>query len=42
MIKTNTAEILVPDKSPFEVQIATAKLKGHKSQSSDQIPTAVM
>jgi hypothetical protein len=33
----HTAEPLVPDPSPFEVEIATAKLKSYKSSGSDQI-----
>jgi hypothetical protein len=31
-----TAELLLPDRSPFEVQIAIAKLKEYKSPGSDQ------
>jgi hypothetical protein len=37
-IETHTTEPLVPDPSPFEVEIATATLKGYKSPGSDQIP----
>jgi hypothetical protein len=33
-----TAEQLVPDCSPFEVETAIAKLKRYKSPGSDQIP----
>jgi hypothetical protein len=36
-IKIHTAEPLVPDPSPFEVEITIAKLKRYKSQRSDQI-----
>jgi hypothetical protein len=37
-IEIHTAEPLVPDLSPFEVEIATAKLKRFKSPGSDQSP----
>jgi hypothetical protein len=33
----HTNELLLPDPSPFEVEIATAKLKKYKSPGSDQI-----
>jgi hypothetical protein len=33
-IETHKAEPLVPDPSPFEVEIAIAKLKTHKSPGS--------
>jgi hypothetical protein len=36
-IEIHTAEPLVPDPSPFEVEIATAKLKNYKVPSSNQI-----
>jgi hypothetical protein len=36
-IEIHTAEPLVPDPSPFEVEIAIAKLKKYKSPGSDQI-----
>jgi hypothetical protein len=36
-IKINTAEPLVRDTSPFEVESAIAKLKDYKSPGSDQI-----
>jgi hypothetical protein len=36
-IEIHTAEPLVPDPSPFEVEIAIAKLKRYKSPGSDQI-----
>jgi hypothetical protein len=32
------AEPLVPEPCPFEIEIATAKLKTYKSPGSDQIP----
>jgi len=35
--KTNTAEPLVPEPSAFEVEMATEKLKRHKSLGIDQI-----
>jgi hypothetical protein len=35
----DTAELLVYDPSPFEVEIAIAKLKRYKSPGSHQIPT---
>jgi len=33
-----TAEPLVPEPSAFEVEMATEKLKGHKSPGMEQIP----
>jgi hypothetical protein len=39
-IEKQTAEPLVRDPSPSEVEIAIAKLKSYKSQGSDQIPAA--
>jgi hypothetical protein len=36
-IEIQTAELLVPDPSPFEVEIAIAKLKRFKSPGRDQI-----
>jgi hypothetical protein len=36
-IEIHTAELLVPDPSPFEVEIAIAKLKRYKLPGSDQI-----
>jgi hypothetical protein len=36
-IETHTAEPLVPDPSPFEVEIAIAKLKSYKWPGSDHI-----
>jgi hypothetical protein len=33
-----TAETLMPDPNPFEVEIAIMKLKKYKSPGSDQIP----
>jgi hypothetical protein len=38
----HTAEALVPDSSPFEVEIAIAKLKSYKSPGSDQIPAELI
>jgi hypothetical protein len=38
----HTAELLVPDLSPFEVEIAIAKLKRYKSLGSDQIVTELI
>jgi hypothetical protein len=38
----HTAELLVPDPSPCEVEIATAKLKRFKSPGSDQIPAELI
>jgi hypothetical protein len=37
-IEIHTAEPLVPDHSPFDVEIAIEKLKSFKSPGSDQIP----
>jgi hypothetical protein len=36
-IEIHTGELLVPDPSPFEVEIAIAKLKRYKLPGSDQI-----
>jgi hypothetical protein len=36
-IGIQTAEPLVPDANPFDVEIAIAKLKRYKSPGSDQI-----
>jgi hypothetical protein len=36
-IEIHTAEPLVPDTSPFEVEIAITKLKRYKSPGSDKI-----
>jgi hypothetical protein len=41
-IKIHTAEPLVPEPSPFEVEIAIAKLKRYKSPGSDQIPAELI
>jgi hypothetical protein len=41
-IEIHTAEPLVPDPSPFEVEIAIAKLKRFKSPGGDQIPEEVL
>jgi hypothetical protein len=37
-IEIQTAEPLVPEPSPFEVEITIAKLKRYKLPGSDQIP----
>jgi hypothetical protein len=36
-IEIHTTELLVPDRSTFEVEIAIAQLKRYKSPGSDQI-----
>jgi hypothetical protein len=36
-IEINRSELLVPDPSPFEAEIAIAKLERYKLQGSDQI-----
>jgi hypothetical protein len=41
-IELHTAEPLVPEPSPFEVEIAIAKLKKYKSPGSDQIPAELI
>jgi hypothetical protein len=41
-IKIHTAEPLVPDPGPFEVEIAIAKLKSYQSPGSDQIPAEII
>jgi hypothetical protein len=41
-IEIHTAEPLVPDPSPFEVEIAIAKLKKYKSPGSDEIPAELV
>jgi hypothetical protein len=41
-IKIQTAWPLVPDPSPFEAEIAVAKLKRFKSPCSDQIPAELI
>jgi hypothetical protein len=38
----HTVELLVPDSSPFEVEIAITSLKRHKSPGSGQIPTELI
>jgi hypothetical protein len=40
-IEIHTAEPLVPDPSPFEIEIAIANLKKYESPGSDQIATEV-
>jgi hypothetical protein len=42
LVEIYTAEKLVPDPSPFEVQIAIAKLKRYKSSGIDQIPAVMI
>jgi hypothetical protein len=37
-VEVHTAEPLVSDPTPFEVEIAVTKLKRYKSPGSDQIP----
>jgi hypothetical protein len=37
-VEAHTAEPIVPDPSPFEVEIAIANLEKYKSPGSDQIP----
>jgi hypothetical protein len=37
-IEIHTAEPIVPDPRPFEVEVAIAKLKRYKSPGTDQIP----
>jgi hypothetical protein len=41
-IEIHSAEPLLPDRSPFEVEIAIAKLKKFKSPGSDQIPAELI
>jgi hypothetical protein len=41
-IEVHIAELLVPDPSPFEVEIAIAKLKRYKSPGNDQIPAELI
>jgi hypothetical protein len=41
-IEIHTAEPLVPDPSPFEVEIAIEKLKRYKSPGSDGIPAELI
>jgi hypothetical protein len=41
-IEIHTAEPLVPEPSPFEVEIAIAKLKKYKPPGSDQIPAELI
>jgi hypothetical protein len=38
----HAAELLVPDPSPFEVEIAIAKLKRYKPPGSDQTPAELI
>jgi hypothetical protein len=41
-IEIHTAEPLVPEPSPFEVEIAIAKLKKYKLPGSNQIPAELI
>jgi hypothetical protein len=41
-IEIHTAEPLVPDLSPFEVEVAIAKLKRYKLSGSDEIPAELI
>jgi hypothetical protein len=41
-IEVHTAEPLIPDLSPFEVEIAIAKFERYKSPGSDQIPAELI
>jgi hypothetical protein len=41
-IEIHTAEPLVPDPSPFEVEADIAKLKRYKTPGSDQIPAELI
>jgi hypothetical protein len=41
-IEIHTAELLVPDPTPFEIEIAIAKLKRYKSPCSEQIPVELI
>jgi hypothetical protein len=41
-IQIHTAEPLVPDSCPFDIEIAIAKLKKYKSPGSDKIPAELI
>jgi hypothetical protein len=41
-VEIQAAEPLVPEPSPFEVEIALVKMKTYKSPSSDQIPAELI
>jgi hypothetical protein len=41
-IEIHTAELLVPDPSPSEVEIDTPKLKSYKYPGSDEIPAELI
>jgi hypothetical protein len=41
-IEIQTAEPLLPDPNPFDVEIGIAKLKRYKSPGSDQIPAKLI
>jgi len=38
----HTEKPLLPETSVFEFEMATEKLKGHKSQGTDQIPAELI
>jgi hypothetical protein len=40
--EVHTAELLVPESSAFEIEMATEKLKRHKSPSTFQIPAELI
>jgi hypothetical protein len=41
-IEIHTAEPLLPEHSPVEVEVAIVKLKKYKSPGSDQIPAELI
>jgi hypothetical protein len=41
-VEVRTTEPFVPQPTPFEVEIAIAKLKKYKSPGSDQIPAELI
>jgi hypothetical protein len=41
-LEVHTAEPIISDPSPFEVEIAIAKLKSYKLRGSDQIPAELI
>jgi hypothetical protein len=38
----HTAELLIPEQSSFEVEIAIERVKGYKSSGIDQIPVELL
>jgi hypothetical protein len=42
MLEIHTAELLVPERSVSEVELAIEKLKSHKSPGIDQIPAELI